>query len=339
MASTAVHFLFGAIASLVALDESDGLLNFKAAFRSFEPQAEVKNAPILLTFVVCARVLQVLVSAYTLYETHTTHAESIQARHVIVRILGTSLTVACVDSTQNTTTDDANVVLGVRTNLVSLLRRLTFRKSKILRSLAYAAAYSVVSSICVSLASNISSNYVWLACAEIVTSLLLEGLHLRWTLAIASKTSPARVMFSYPWRDLLLPALAYAVAQKLTTELPLAIRYGSSDSFDTPADALAIRSMAGLILAFTLRFFVLYPAWASLICYETGLTKRAAHRSGPRTLKQNLYCYWDTTRMCYQRVLLRLAGLHLQAAGILISIEAVAYLVFSALFTGPVEEL
>lgn len=62
MASTAVHFLFDAIASLVALDESDGLLNFRAAFRSFEPQAEVKNAPILLAFVICARVLQVLVS-------------------------------------------------------------------------------------------------------------------------------------------------------------------------------------------------------------------------------------------------------------------------------------
>lgn len=221
---------------------------------------------------------------------------------------------------------------------MSLLRRSTFRKSKILRSLAYAAAYSVISSICVSLASNISSNYVWLACAEIITSLLLEGLHLRWTLAIASKTSLARGMFSYPWRDLLLPALAYAVAQKLTTELPLAIGYEPSDSLDTPAGALAIRGIMGLILAFALRFFVLYPAWASLICYETGLTKRAAQRSGPRTLKQNLCCYWDTARMCYQRVLLRLAGLHLQAAGILISIEAVAYLVFSTLSTGSVDQ-
>jgi hypothetical protein len=222
---------------------------------------------------------------------------------------------------------------------VSLLRRVTFRKSKILRSLTYAAAYSVFSSICVSLASNISSTYVWLACAEIAISLLLEGLHLRWTLAIASKTSPARGVFSYPWRDLLLPALAYAVAQKLMTELPLATGYESSESLDTPADALATRGMAGLVLAFALRFFVSYPAWASLICHETGLTKRAAQRYGPRTLKQNLCCYWDTTRMCYQRVLLRLAGLHLQAAGILISIEAVAYLVFSTLFTGPVDRL
>jgi len=62
MASGAVHFLFDAIASLVALDESDGLLNSKAAFRSFEPQKEISNAPILLTVVVCARILQVLVS-------------------------------------------------------------------------------------------------------------------------------------------------------------------------------------------------------------------------------------------------------------------------------------
>jgi hypothetical protein len=62
MASSAVHFLFDAVASLVALDESDGLLNFRAAFRSFEPQTEVRNAPIVLTLVVCARILQVLVS-------------------------------------------------------------------------------------------------------------------------------------------------------------------------------------------------------------------------------------------------------------------------------------
>jgi hypothetical protein len=137
----------------------------------------------------------------------------------------------------------------------------------------------------------------------------------------------------------MLPTLAYAVAQKLTTELPLAIGYGSSESLDTPADALATRGMAGLALAFALRFFVLYPAWASLICHETGLAKRVAHRLGPRTVKQDLDCYRNTTRMCYQKVFLRLAGLHLQTAGILISIEAVLYVVFSTLFTGPIEQL
>jgi hypothetical protein len=62
MASGAVHFFFDAIASLVALDENDGLLNFKAASRFFEPQKEIRNAPILLSLVICARVLQVLVS-------------------------------------------------------------------------------------------------------------------------------------------------------------------------------------------------------------------------------------------------------------------------------------
>jgi hypothetical protein len=63
MASHAIHFLFDAIASLVALDESDGLLNFRAAFRSFDPpvRKEISNAPILLSLVVCARILQVLV--------------------------------------------------------------------------------------------------------------------------------------------------------------------------------------------------------------------------------------------------------------------------------------
>ena len=62
MASGAVHFLFGAIASLVALDESDGLLNFKAISRPFESQTKVRNVPTLLILVVCARVVQMLVS-------------------------------------------------------------------------------------------------------------------------------------------------------------------------------------------------------------------------------------------------------------------------------------
>jgi hypothetical protein len=66
MASSAAHFLFDATASLVALDESGGLLNFRTAFRFFEPQKEVSNAPIFLTFLVCARILQVLVSIFSL---------------------------------------------------------------------------------------------------------------------------------------------------------------------------------------------------------------------------------------------------------------------------------
>jgi hypothetical protein len=246
--------------------------------------------------------------------------------------------VACIDDSRKGTADEAIDISVVRTNLVALLRRLTFRRSKILRSLAYAAAYSVVSSICVSLAFNISSSYIWLAGVDIITSLLLGGLHLRWTQAIASKTSPTKGTFAYPWREFLLPTLAHAVAQKVATELPLLINPGSSDP-DALANTIAIRSMLGLILAFALRFFLLYPAWASLICYETSWTKRVAQRPGPRTVMQDLHCYWDTVRMCYQRVLIRLAGLHLQAAGILISIEAVSYVVFSTLFTGPVEQL
>jgi len=244
-----------------------------------------------------------------------------------------------MDSTRNGTTDEANGNFAVRTNFLGSLRRLTFRRTKVLRSLTYAAAYSVLSSICVSLASNVSSTYIWLACTEIITSLLLEGLHLRWTQAITSKTSPLRGTFAYRWRDLLLPAVAYAIAQKATTELPSAINSGSSDPINDHAKTIAIRSMAGLVMAFALRFFVLYPAWASLICYETGSAKRDVQASEQRSVTDRCRHYLDTMRMCYQRALLRLAGLHLQAAGILISVEAFLYLVFSTLFIGPAEQL
>lgn len=225
--------------------------------------------------------------------------------------------------------DETNDILAVRTNLIASLRRSTFRRTKILRSLAYAVAYSIVSSCFTSVISSISSSYIWLSFAQITTSLLLEGLHLRWTQAIVSKTSPAKRIFAYPWQKLLLPALVHAVAQKATMEIPLSIGTGSSDAL---YDTIAIRSMAGLALAFALRFFVLYPAWASLICFENGIAKRAA-RIEACNIKQHLLCYWDTTRMCYKRVLLRLAGLHLQVAGILILLEAALYVLFTTLST------
>lgn len=66
MAFSAVHFLFDAIASLVALDESDGLLNLNAISRPFESHTKVRNAPTLLILVVCARVIQMLVSMRSL---------------------------------------------------------------------------------------------------------------------------------------------------------------------------------------------------------------------------------------------------------------------------------
>jgi len=254
--------------------------------------------------------------------------------------------VACVNGTngtRDTTTrrDESNDIPIIRTNLIALIRRLSFRRSKILRSLAYAAAYSSLSSLSNSLASTISSAHTWLACTDITTSILLEGLHSQWTQAIiVPKTTPTKGILTYPWRgNLFLPTAVYALARKATTELPLLISPGSTDpDFNAPADAVAIKSMARLMLAFALRFFVLYPVWASLICFETaGCNERSAQDTTTEvrtiTIKQDFRRYWKTARLCYQRVVLRLAGLHLQAAGVLISIEAVVYMLMMMLST------
>jgi hypothetical protein len=98
MASHAIHFLFDAIASLVALDESDGLLNFRAAFRSFDPpvRKEISNAPILLSLVVCARILQVLVRVPFLKPTEYTlrnvrYDTSLSAFWVLLSLLPASM--------------------------------------------------------------------------------------------------------------------------------------------------------------------------------------------------------------------------------------------------------
>lgn len=233
---------------------------------------------------------------------------------------------ACIDSRRDTR-DIPNTSFETTTNVIVLLRHLTFKKSKILRSLLYAALYSFISTCCVSPASTVSSSYLWLACVEVGTALLLEGLHLRWTQTIISRAPPSKKPFAHTWRTLFLPALAHALAPKVVTDVPTVISARLSDPTSTAPDTVAGKQIAALIMAFALRFLVLYPTWARLICFEISLTQ-AVHDSGKSTVFENLYRYWDTLQLCYRTVLLRLAGLRLQAAGILIWIEALLCLVF-----------
>jgi hypothetical protein len=145
---------------------------------------------------------------------------------------------------------------------------------------------------------------------------LLERIHIRWTLSILSRTPRA---VSYDWRSLLLPATIYAVAQKLVAEVPALIgsHFAATGGSVSAADKAATRDVAVLISAFTLRFLVLYPAWASLIAFEGTQIWRKVDNN-PDNQKDT---YSHVLKLCYRKVLLRLAALHLQAAGLMIGIE------------------
>jgi hypothetical protein len=151
---------------------------------------------------------------------------------------------------------------------------------------------------------------------------LLERIHIRWTLSIISRTPRA---VSYDWRSLLLPATCYALAQKTVAEVPALIgsHFAAPGGSVSAADTVAARDVVVLISAFTLRFFVLYPAWASLIAFETRqISQKLDHNSAS---EKDTYSH--VLRLCYQNVLLRLASLHLQAAGLMIGIEMGVYVV------------
>lgn len=129
-----------------------------------------------------------------------------------------------------------------------------------------------------------------------------------------------------------MPALAYTVVHKLVTDLPAALGLGIAGvETETSVNVLAARDVAALALPLALRFGLLYPAWACLICYESDespLAQIGGRES--RAIHESVSCI-RMLYMCYQKLLLRLAILHLQAAGIMVIVESLTYMVAIAL--------
>lgn len=167
-----------------------------------------------------------------------------------------------------------------------------------------------------------------MAFAEVATAVLLGRIHYRWTNSVAGRTS--HVKNTYSWRELLLPTVGYALARKVIAEVPTAIGTLFVAEGTISTDAVAARDVAVLASAFLLRFLVLYPAWASLIAFET----RRANRSTETSRNQHP-SYIHDLKACYQKVLLRSSALHLQAAGIMTIIETVTYIVGHSLLHTP----
>jgi hypothetical protein len=167
-----------------------------------------------------------------------------------------------------------------------------------------------------------------MAFAEVATAVLLERIHYRWTNSMVGRTSHGTR--AYSWQELLLPTVGYVLARKIVNELPTAIGTLFVAKGITLIDAVAARDIAVLGSAFSLRFFILYPAWASLIAFETRRSNRSTE-----TPKNQHSSYVHVLRLCYQKVLLRLSALHLQAAGIMIVIETITYIVGHSLLHTP----
>jgi len=61
MFTTFIHLACNVLSRLVALDEGDGLLNFKAVFQSTSREYEGTNAPLIIAVLLCGGTLQFLV--------------------------------------------------------------------------------------------------------------------------------------------------------------------------------------------------------------------------------------------------------------------------------------
>jgi hypothetical protein len=318
---TLIHLGCDVLSRLVVLDEGDGLLNFKAVFQPISRKYDGTNMPLIIAVVLCGGVLQFLVSQQVLggRKATTNFFTTIQVRHTIIRVLGTCLVVVCFEETHDACDFEAPHSNGEATlsaGIFSLLRGTKMLRAKVRRSISYATIYYIGSGLCSSLALSISKSYIWMAFAEVATAVLLERIHYRWTNAIVERTSHSMVVYS--WRELLLPTVGYALARKVVVEVPTAIGTLFVAEGLTSTDAVATRDIAVLASAFTLRFLVLYPAWASLLAFETRCASRPTKISGNQHPS-----YTHVLRLSYQKVLLRLSSLHLQAAGTMIIIETI----------------
>lgn len=179
-------------------------------------------------------------------------------------------------------------------NVFSLLRRTRLLRARVRRSIAYAFVYSIASSLCNFVASSISISYIWIALAELATAVLLERIHFRWTNSIVGRTSHGTR--AYSWRELLWPTLCHALARKVVTELPTAIGSRFVVEGIASMDSIATRDVVVLATAFALRFFVLYPAWASLIAFETRRSSRSVDASSDLD-----HSYIHVLKLCYQK--------------------------------------
>lgn len=160
------------------------------------------------------------------------------------------------------------------------------------------------------------------------TAVLLERIHYRWTNSIVGRTSHAA--HTYHWRELALPTMIYALARKVVAELPAAIGSRFIAEGIASTDAVATKDIVVLATAFALRFFFLYPAWASLIAFETHRASRSVYSSCDQD-----HAYARVLIRCNEKVLLRLSALHLQAAGIMIGIETFIYIIATFLLHTP----
>jgi hypothetical protein len=59
---TLIHLACDVLTRLIALDEGDGLLNFKTIFQPIPQEYEGSNAPLIIAVVLCGSVLQFLVN-------------------------------------------------------------------------------------------------------------------------------------------------------------------------------------------------------------------------------------------------------------------------------------
>jgi hypothetical protein len=339
--STLTHLFCDILSRLVALDEGDGLLNLQTFFRPVAKEYEGTNGPLIIAVALSGGFLGFLVSGWASSSLGSSDMfsnlwDKMQVRHTLIRVLGTCLVISYLEPKQPSTTgsDSESAVPSTKatpsTSVFSLLRRTKLLRSRIRRSISYALLYSLASGLCNWLASSISDSYLWLAFAEIVTVVLLERLHIRWTHSILSR-APREL--AYNWRSLLLPTVIYALTQKLVAEAPALIgtQFAGTGDATSSVDTVAARDVAVLISAFTLRFSVLYPAWASLIAFETRQMSLSDITKG----QQQSYAYGHVLKLCYRKVLLRLASLHLQAAGLMIGIELGVYVVLHFLLRVP----
>lgn len=208
------------------------------------------------------------------------------------------------------------------------LRHAIASPERLRKDLFLGLTYNILYSLLTNLISGIFSSLLWKLICHMIVGLLLCNFHLRWTCAILAIKRPAHTrIISLPRRGLIVPALMYGLAYRLTVRLPVYIAKLASLQHEGKLEGIAFADSVVVTAAFGLRMLVLYPAFAAYIYSEIKQVQEgdtAGSNSSEGQEKSpglGLGAYGKAVWLCFERTAAWFGLLHLQMVVVLAMFE------------------
>ncbi|KAH0288288.1 hypothetical protein M436DRAFT_48871 [Aureobasidium namibiae CBS 147.97] len=262
-------------------------------------------------------------------------------RHIVLR---TAATLMVENKTRvhrsNSSSSSSSGGQANHGNIFGFLRLAVDSPRRLRRDVFLDLTYNILHSLFTNLLSGFFASTTWRFICHIIAVLVLSSLHLRWTWTILSLKRPARIkILSLPRKSLILPALVYGLAYRVTAKLPTHIADMASGYRGDEIGGIVFADSVVLVAAFALRMLVLYPAFAAYVYSEImDMGRRDVGESGPSDGRGGAWglgvdVYAKTVRLCFGNTAIWFGLLHLQMVVILAAFEVlVAPVVYRMIF-------